>query len=48
MANLDLQFNAGEDNRVRVPRIAQKGATYRSFRLELRNTVRFRSSKLHL
>jgi len=48
MANFDQQFNAGEDNRVQVPRIAQKRATYRSFRLELRNTVLFRSSKLHL
>jgi len=47
MANFDLQFNAGEDNRVHVPRIAPKRATYQSFRLALRNTVLFRSSKLH-
>jgi len=35
-------------DRVHVPRIARTRATYRCFRLELRNTVLFRSSKLHL
>jgi len=35
-------------DRVHVPRIARTRATYRFFRLELRNIVLFRSSKLHL
>jgi hypothetical protein len=35
-------------DRVHVPRDAQTRATYRFFRIELRNTVLFRSSKSHM
>jgi len=35
-------------DRVHVPRIARTRATYQCFRLELRNTVLFRSLKFHL